>query len=147
MHNSCLKHNFYRDPHHRLNFEFLVGFFTVGKLRVERKLHIVLAPIVHDFLYLRRLLNQILFFSRGEIGQMTHPPLNGSFPPQLSVTKSSSLNLNRLAKLCSDILLFSTTLIVCICHTSIANLSYSNFITVWLFISKYHRMSETSTFR
>ena len=133
MHNSCLKHNFYRDPHHRLNFEFLVavGFFTVGKLRVERKLHIVLAPIVHDFLYLRRLLNQILFFSRSEIGQMTwHPPLNGSFPPQLSVTKCSLWNLNRLAELCSDILLFSTELIVCICHTSIATLLYSNFITV-----------------
>ena len=116
--------------HHRLNFEFLVGCFAVGKLRVERKLHVVLAPIVHDFLYLRRLLNQILFFSRGEIGQMTHPPLNGSFPPQLSVTKSSSWNLNRLAELCSDILLFSTALIVRICHTSIATLSYSNFITV-----------------
>ena len=69
--------------HHRLNFEFLVGCFAVGKLRVERKLHVVLAPIVHDFLHLRRLLNQILFFSRGEIGQMTHPPRNGSFPPQL----------------------------------------------------------------
>ena len=69
--------------HHRLNFEFLVDCFAVGKLRVERKLHIVLAPIVHDFLYFWRLLNQIVFFSRGEIGKMTHSPLNGSFSPQL----------------------------------------------------------------
>ena len=69
--------------HYGLNFEFLVDCFAVIKLRVERKLHVVLAPIVHDFLYLRRLLNQILFFSRGEIGQMTYPPLNGSFPPEL----------------------------------------------------------------
>ena len=68
--------------HHRLIFEFLVGCFAVGKLRVERKLHVVLAPIVHDFLYLQHLLNQILFFSRGEIGQMTHPSLSGSFPSQ-----------------------------------------------------------------
>ena len=68
--------------HHRLNFEFLVGCFAVGKLRVERKLHVVLAPIVNNFLYLQHLLNQILFFSRGEIGQMTHPSLFGSFPSQ-----------------------------------------------------------------
>ena len=117
--------------HHRLNFEFLVGCFAVGKLRVERKLRVVLAPIVHDFLYLQHLLNQILFFSRGEIGQMTHPSLSlGVFPLNVSVTKSSSWNLNRLAELRLDILLFSTALIVCICHTSIATLSYSNFITV-----------------
>ena len=83
MQNSCLKHNFYCDPPSPIiNFEFLVGCFAVGKLRVERKLHIVLAPIVHDFLYLQHLLNQILFFSRGEIGQMTHPSLSGSFPSQ-----------------------------------------------------------------
>ena len=39
-------------PLNGLNSEFLVGYFAVGKLRVEKKLHVSLAPKVHDVLYL-----------------------------------------------------------------------------------------------
>ena len=85
--------------HHGLNLEFLVGCFAVGKLWVERKLYVVLAPMVHDFLYLYTKPNP-LFLARWDWADDSSSSQWEFSPLNLSVTKSSSWNLNRLAELC-----------------------------------------------